>query len=714
MTVLRDELANYLDRHGISARALSLQAGLSEKVVINLLSGSTVRPTGQTLDALGAAMGLDLTSMTTTPPANPTLEDIIGYLDAHVPESCSRDYRDQIVATLRRLPRWEGKAEPAEIPADKASLERFVARHNAAELGINSQSFDIYVSHINRALDFYYKRAAKLMINDVVGPYRDLYDVLAEGFDHRSGRGLRVGPDRRYKCDQLYEAGRIFAFLHAAGRPMSEVNGDDFAAFAKHLSATGSVRSATEKKAEKAAKRCLKTWRDLATDPDPAIRAVFTGSQVQSPFPNGVDKFGVGDDVAAPILADFDARITRWAKGELSRTGQTREEFFVEFDRSAPQHNASRRPAGMRDRLKRATDRRAVENDGGFLGRAKDRWKESTIKRRRGYVVSMTKALYATTGIRMTCIEDLLDLDNIDQAMQALERANPGFEDSAYLETIAKMLRTLARRWQRADDEHMAVLDDILADYERKQHGVTEGNKAKVRQFTKERLSAFFALPYRLAERVERLVRKRRRALATQGNHEPTDTELITDPMARLLEVAVALLILQLRPLRRANLLGLDVDRHFRMIAPDRLEIVIPRGDVVKGGESVRIVFDADDTGLVLSFRDRFRPILQAANRENNRLLFGARTNANGAVGLPDRIVATVRKELGVTLHLHLVRHLVGWVWLQRDPRALPQVAKLLGHRDLETTTRYYAEIDADLAQTDWVAIIKDYRDDRN
>ena len=124
MTVLQDELANYLDRHGISARSLSLQAGLSEKVVINLLSGSTVRPTGQTLDALGAAMGLDLTSMTTTPPANPTLEDIIGYLDAHVPESCSRDYRDQIVATLRRLPRWEGKAEPAEIPADKASLER--------------------------------------------------------------------------------------------------------------------------------------------------------------------------------------------------------------------------------------------------------------------------------------------------------------------------------------------------------------------------------------------------------------------------------------------------------------------------------------------------------------------------------------------------------------------------------------------------------------
>jgi transcriptional regulator with XRE-family HTH domain len=197
MTALQDHLADYLERHGTTARALSLQAGLNEKLVTNILNGSIVRPTGETLDALGAAIGDDLAPLVAIRTATPTLQDVIDYLEAHVPDGCSAAYRDQIVATLRRLPGWECKSKPAELQATKADLEALIESRNATVLGIRAGTFSVYVTHINRALDLYFARAAKVMISDVGGPHRELYEVVREGFDHRTGRGLGAGPGRR-------------------------------------------------------------------------------------------------------------------------------------------------------------------------------------------------------------------------------------------------------------------------------------------------------------------------------------------------------------------------------------------------------------------------------------------------------------------------------------------------------------------------------------
>jgi len=89
---------------------------------------------------------------------------------------------------------------------------------------------------------------------------------------------------------------------------------------------------------------------------------------------------------------------------------------------------------------------------------------------------------------------------------------------------------------------------------------VTPRNRDKVSQFTPERLEDFFRLPFRLADRVERLGKARRRELKAAGVQQPSAAELVTDEMALVLEVAVAILILQLRPLRRVNLLGIDLE----------------------------------------------------------------------------------------------------------------------------------------------------------
>lgn len=53
-------------------------------------------------------------------------------------------------------------------------------------------------------------------------------------------------------------------------------------------------------------------------------------------------------------------------------------------------------------------------------------------------------------------------------------------------------------------------------------------------------------------------------------------------------------------------------------------------------------------------------------------------------------------------MHPHLYRHLLGWIWLREDLRRLPEVQKLLGHRSIKTTVRYYAQIDETLCLQDW------------
>jgi integrase len=713
MTALQNQLTEYLDRHGTSARALSLRAGLNEKLVTNILSGSIVRPSGQTLDALGSAIGGDLAPLVAIPTAAPTLQDVINYLEAHVPEGCSGDYRDQIVATLRRLPGWVGKSDPADIPASKADLEALVGRYNAAALGIGAATFGVYVSHINRALDFYFARAAKVMINDVTGPHRELYEVLREDFDHRTGDGLRVGRDRRYKTDQFYEFSRFLAYLHVRDRALTEVDETDFVAFAEHLRANGSVRSATPQKAERAAKRCRKAWNDMVDDPDPAIRAAFGGRKVGKPFASRVDKFGVPADICAPILAEYDGRIAPWGRGELSRMGQTLDEFLAEIDARAPQHRGNDQPdplAKYFDNVAAGERAERIETDGGFLTKGKDRWGEKTIATRRGYVISLVKALYADCGYHVTSFEQLLAPRCVDAAFQALAFYNPDHENSAYFETIGKLLMTLARHWQRADETTLKQLRKLLEQYRRDRFGVTPRNRDKVSQFTPERLEDFFRLPFRLTDRVERLGKARRRELKAAGVQQPSAAELVTDEMALLLEVAVAILILQLRPLRRVNLLGIDLERHLRRTARGHLQCIIPKGEVAKGGEDIHITFDEDSARLIELFRDRFRPVLQSGNPTRNTLLFGSRTTDAPLVGLPDRLVRVVRQEIGVSIHPHLFRHLVGWVWLRRDPRALRDVSILLGHRSMETTRKYYCDLDEEIAQQDWSNILGEYR----
>lgn len=53
-----------------------------------------------------------------------------------------------------------------------------------------------------------------------------------------------------------------------------------------------------------------------------------------------------------------------------------------------------------------------------------------------------------------------------------------------------------------------------------------------------------------------------------------------------------------------------------------------------------------------------------------------------------------MRRELGIKFNIHLFRHLGCFLYLRSHPGQIDVMRRVLGHRDGETTQRFYASIE--------------------
>jgi integrase len=73
-------------------------------------------------------------------------------------------------------------------------------------------------------------------------------------------------------------------------------------------------------------------------------------------------------------------------------------------------------------------------------------------------------------------------------------------------------------------------------------------------------------------------------------------------------------------------------------------------------------------------------------------------------------VTKLLKRHVEVSIHPHLYRHLIGWIWLKQSIDNLPKVQKLLGHKSIQTTLDYYAELDEELVFDDWQKYINDLK----
>ena len=167
--------------------------------------------------------------------------------------------------------------------------------------------------------------------------------------------------------------------------------------------------------------------------------------------------------------------------------------------------------------------------------------KASTVQMRRKQILQIATAL-TCSGRPAETITDLTVLVELDNAKQALrfffDRA--GGQSTKYLHQQALLIGTIARHWVKAKADHVQALGGICRRLAIKNTGMTDKNRARLRQFDDPaNVDALLSLPRRVLRQVQR-----------------EDRGLRRDALRVMLALGVEVLIVA--PMRVNNLAGID------------------------------------------------------------------------------------------------------------------------------------------------------------
>jgi len=155
-------------------------------------------------------------------------------------------------------------------------------------------------------------------------------------------------------------------------------------------------------------------------------------------------------------------------------------------------------------------------------------------------------------------------------------------------------------------------------------------------------------------------------------------------------QLAVAIAILTFAPIRLGNLASIDLEQN--LIKPGGLNtpywLVFPDYDV-KNRIDLNFKFDQPLIDLIDEYVHNFRPALLRGT--NTPLLFP------GEVGQPKhrlqfskQITVRIQKAIGLRITVHQFRHAAAAIYLKHRPGDYETIRRLLGHRSIQTTVRFY------------------------
>ncbi|MEM7667865.1 MAG: tyrosine-type recombinase/integrase [Pseudomonadota bacterium] len=277
-------------------------------------------------------------------------------------------------------------------------------------------------------------------------------------------------------------------------------------------------------------------------------------------------------------------------------------------------------------------------------------------------------------------LRDLLEINRVERGIEWLSETRHGGQTSPGLRETALGLCTLGRELG-IDDAHLGQLREIASilsenagDRRVRKKGLTEKNRKRLRQFRDPaRQHALLRLPTQLMDEARRI-------------NQPVKA-------ARHAEVAIAITIELVAPLRLKNLAGLDLDRHFDRAVPGHLYLTIPEYEV-KNGAPLEFELPERIGDMLDVFLAEHRPHLIKAPCP---WLF-AREDGTDHVHqsvLARRINETISDRLGLEMNVHLFRHLAARLILEQDPAAFDLVRRILGHSEVSTTIDAYGGLES-------------------
>jgi integrase len=312
--------------------------------------------------------------------------------------------------------------------------------------------------------------------------------------------------------------------------------------------------------------------------------------------------------------------------------------------------------------------------------------RNATVEGRRRACRALASAL-VLRGRAPDTIRSISDLVEAEAAKGALRffLERTGKRPSAYLRDLARLLCSLARHWvyarhpartteeEEAREVNLKMLDGLRKRLEPDRSGMTEKNRSALRHFDDDQMfDRLLALPARIWRDHAR-------------GHELKMPDLIR------LQVAMAIEILTVFPIRRKNLVEMRIDRNLVPVGSGkcrRLHLYFARKEV-KNETEIERELPPETAAMLDRYLNEVRPLLQPG--QSPYLFVGRGGSHKSAYLLSKQIADLTAAELGVRLTAHQFRHIAGYLCLKSNPGSHEVVRQLLGHTRIDTTIKFYA-----------------------
>jgi len=302
-----------------------------------------------------------------------------------------------------------------------------------------------------------------------------------------------------------------------------------------------------------------------------------------------------------------------------------------------------------------------------------------TIRHRQAQIRRFATAL-VERGHAIDAIVDLGYLVKLDHFRDALRfhLDRNGGQTSGAIHGLARTMISIAAHHSKVDAEQLTELKKIGRRLATERGGLSEQNRERLRQFDDDRsIGLLLTMPRRLMAEADRRPKGDRQA-------------------AVLAQIAVAVELLLMCPIRLRNLASLRIDRHFHFSRSARngvCHLVIDRTEV-KNRQDLEVELLADSVKLLRRYLDHYQTRLAPVA---NSFLFPGRTGQTHKRQhiLSQQISKHVFRLTGLAVNTHLFRHIAAKLYLDAHPGAYEVVRRVLGHKSMETTTQAYTGLES-------------------
>jgi integrase len=173
-------------------------------------------------------------------------------------------------------------------------------------------------------------------------------------------------------------------------------------------------------------------------------------------------------------------------------------------------------------------------------------------------------------------------------------------------------------------------------------------------------------------------------------------------------QLAVAIAIETFAPIRLRNLIRIELGEN--LIKPGGLNtpywLVFPNYDV-KNRVDLNFKFDEPLTDLIAEYVDEYRPtLLRGAN--SNWLFPGENGEPKNGLLFSKQITERIQKAVGLRITVHQFRHAAAAIYLKHHPGNYEAVRRVLGHRSLTTTIKFYCGLETIAASEQFGKLIRE------